>query len=258
MQWLPDDCDDFVTAAVSAAAIAADCAATAVTAAAAAAAAAIAVVQALETTKLKLHTELLSKDKALTRKLFLFDFNGTLGLKKGKRLRPGIEKLKLLLAAGHEIGIWSSAALKNIPIAKMVSEHDLHFSEVLTGDDCEKPTYAYRKEHNLDPWDKIKPVKKRFPDRQVVIVDDTPSKIPTEDRHLLRPIRTWDGTINDEELTNMVTKLLNEGAAVAVSVARPKIVLLYEPEMSDDSRKRKRIEDAQHTMREQRAKATHV
>ena len=50
------------------------------------------------------------------RKLFLFDFNGTLGVKRGKALRPGISTLKKLQVAGYAIGIWSNAQLKNLPI----------------------------------------------------------------------------------------------------------------------------------------------
>jgi hypothetical protein len=144
-------------------------------------------------------------------KLILFGYNGTLGAENGEKLRPGIENLKRLQSAGYAIGIWSNADTKNIPLQRMVSTFNLQFSVVLTGEECEEPTQSYRDEHKLGRWDKLKPVTKRFPNhKQVVIVDDTPAEIPTKDRHLLRPIKTWDGTASDTELTKMVMKLLDE------------------------------------------------
>ena len=114
-------------------------------------------------------------------KLILFDFNGTLGGSKGsKKLRPDIETLKQLLEAGFAIGIWSNASRERIPLREMALKHGLYFSVVLTGDHCTEPTAAYRKEHNLDRYDKLKCITERFPDQchpRVIIVDDTPGKI---------------------------------------------------------------------------------
>jgi hypothetical protein len=70
-------------------------------------------------------------------KLILFSFADTLGAKKGAALRPGIELLKQLQAAGYAICIWSNTAQHNIPLQKMAKEHGVHFSVVLIGDECE-------------------------------------------------------------------------------------------------------------------------
>ena len=151
-------------------------------------------------------------------KLILFDYNGTLGAKKGAVLRPGIESLKKLQTAGYAIGIWSNASRENIPLEKMAEVHGLHFSVVLTGEDCEEPTAEYRQCHQLTRYDKLKPVSKLFPGWRVVVVDDTPNKIPLVDRHLLRPIKVWkSGDTGDKELPKMVDKLLREDKDVPLA-----------------------------------------
>jgi len=67
-------------------------------------------------------------------KLILFS-SGTLG--RGGALRPGIESLKELQVAGYAIGIWNDE--ENIPLQNMV---DLHFSVLLTKDDCATSSLA--------------------------------------------------------------------------------------------------------------------
>lgn len=147
--------------------------------------------------------------KKKQKKMLVFDFNGTLGQKKGKRLRPGLKALRKLTQAGFDLGLWSNAARRNLPLAKM-SGLGVNFSLVLDGEDCERPTRDYCEAHGLGRYDKIKPLSKRFPDGMVVMVDDTPAKIPPCDRHLLRHIPTWEGSSEDRELPKLVQKLLEE------------------------------------------------
>lgn len=169
-------------------------------------------------------------------KLILFDFNGTLGGSgKSKKLRPGLESLKQLQEAGYAIGIWSNAQRSRIPLLEIACKHGLHFSVVLTGNECVDPTADYRAKHRQDlgQFDKLKPVGERFPAPEgwrVIIVDDTPAKIKHEDRHLLRPIKTWaegDGAEEDAELPKMVQKLLAEDHDV--EAADPSMELKQEP-----------------------------
>ena len=145
-------------------------------------------------------------------KLVLFDYHGTLGTKKGFLLRPGIESLKLLQAAGCAIGIWSNAKRTNLPLDKMANDHGLHFSVVLDNTDCLLPTPD--ETPHLKQYDMMKPISLKFPKEEgwrVVLVDDTPAKIPFRDRHLLRRINTWDSrNYSDRELANLVQKLLVE------------------------------------------------
>lgn len=140
--------------------------------------------------------------------IVLFDFNGTLGKKKGGRLRPGlVEALqRLRREGGVQIGLWTNAQARNLPLAKL-KDLGVEFDLVLTGNECVAPNSQYLQAHpSLDRWDKLKIIS-QIPG--AILVDDTPAKIPESDHHLLWPIPTWNGKDQaDDELTKMVTRLL--------------------------------------------------
>lgn len=60
------------------------------------------------------------------------------------------------------------------------------------------------------PWSSVKPVNKWFPDRDVVVVDDSIEKADSEEKMFFKNILTWDGQDQDEKpLLRLVIQILS-------------------------------------------------
>jgi hypothetical protein len=146
-------------------------------------------------------------------KLVLFDLDGTLAVQTGVQwsFRSGIKKLAELQKSGTRVGLFTNKARSNIPfklLREAIDRPAFRFDVVLAGEECYKPTDAYKQAHNMDQYDRMKSIQMYFPLHadNVCIVDDTPAKIPLSERQRLITIPTWDGVTNDEELATAIKK----------------------------------------------------
>ena len=151
--------------------------------------------------------------------------------------RPGISKLDALRRRGVKVGLFTNKHKRNIPV-KLLQDAigpGFQFDCILSGEQCYKPTPEYRRTHQMDKYDRIKPVTHYFPGdiyNDVRIIDDTPAKIPASDRHLLIAIETWDGTqTNTRALEEAIDKtderLLPQGSQPGITnwVASEKVII---------------------------------
>lgn len=143
--------------------------------------------------------------------LVLFDLNGTLIFRdhtnNNVKIRPGIQYL-YLLKMYYELGVYTSMTLKNTKnIMQLIHEKFVGLFGndclVLTRDHCELISHPR-------PWSSVKPIKKYFPTRDVIIIEDTISKaLPDELQYFWR-IPSWDGrTVSEYELLTIVRGLLD-------------------------------------------------
>ena len=161
----------------------------------------------------------------ITRMLVLFDLDGTIAYAAKRRawtFRPGVaHELKRLKAAGCAVGLFTNKERHNIPLAQLESLSGIVFDAVLANENCYKPTVSYQKTHGMDKYDKCKSLSQYFHSHvnagNIIIVDDTVSKIVPADRKFLMPITTWTSNIHDVELAALVDRILTERIPKLVS-----------------------------------------
>ena len=140
--------------------------------------------------------------------IVMFDYNGTL-VNKNKKLRPGLQNLTKLKKAGFKIGIWSNAEKQNINVERIERKCNIKFDLVLDKNSCERPDAQYLRDHtSLNKYDYLKIPSKRFDMTKVWLVDDTPEKIPSKERHRVLSISTWTRDPNDCEIERIVRDIL--------------------------------------------------
>ena len=145
----------------------------------------------------------------LTSTYIIFDYNGTLVNKDTKKIRPCVSQLNLLKENGFKIGIWTNVQLKNIDLNKIKHDCNVTFDLILHQIHCDQPTDAERKDHHLSSeYDLMKNPLKFFDIENVLIVDDTPYKIPDIARKCVIPISTWLDDEDDREIEEIVHQIM--------------------------------------------------
>ena len=139
----------------------------------------------------------------------IFDYNGTLVNKATKKIRPYVCQLNLLKENGFKIGMWTNVQLKNIDLEKIQHECNVTFDLILHQNNCDQPTDDERKENPLlSDYDQMKNPLKFFDIKNIIIVDDTPYKIPYVARECVIPISTWLDDSEDCEIDEIVHKII--------------------------------------------------
>ena len=146
--------------------------------------------------------------------MILFDLDGTLAFGQGGyKFRPGVKDISKLVIAGYKIGLFTNKSRKNIPVKELEAIIGAKFDSVLGNEECYRPSKEYLKAHpDLDQYDRLKPLRTFFPLDQVMIIDDTPSKIHSTERHRCIKIRTWERG-SDTQLSEIINRILNRGIA---------------------------------------------
>ena len=148
-------------------------------------------------------------DIDVTSTYVLFDYNGTLVNKITKKIRPYVYKLNLLKENGYKLGMWTNVQLKNIDLDKIKHECNVTFDIVLHQTNCDQPTNDEREDnHLLSEYDLMKNPLKFFDIKNVLIVDDTPYKIPHIAQKCVIPITTWLDDDDDCEIEEIVQKII--------------------------------------------------
>ena len=154
----------------------------------------------------------------------LFDLNKTLtkhvyvpGSVGVNTIRPGVEQLHRLLPHFH-LGIYSSSSPKTVDDVIRAIQEKAGNSEF--GRLFDDPDMVLHRSHTLPAsssqqtrsgksWDTVKPIQPYFPDRRsVLLIDDEPSKVLTEEISNLITVPPWHGDDDDCVLTNLVDAIL--------------------------------------------------
>ena len=139
-------------------------------------------------------------------RVIAFDVRGTLMNKHS--FRPGVERLKELVDAGFTLSLFSNGSVHNIPVEALESRAGVKFASVLGGESCYKPSEAYLNANTtLDKHDKIKPLAKYFTLDSFKLVDDTPQKVHSTERHRVISISTYKGG-RDSHLSMIIDSIL--------------------------------------------------
>lgn len=141
-------------------------------------------------------------------RVVMFDLDGTLAFwQNGWKFRPGLERLKELTSK-FKVGIFTNKSRKNIPLEDLERIAGVRFSSVLGSEECYRPSNSYLAVNpGLDQYDRLKPLRTFFPLDQVILVDDTPAKVHTTERHRCLKIASWRGGSRDTELHTIIDRL---------------------------------------------------
>lgn len=133
-------------------------------------------------------------------------------------IRPGIEQLHRLLPH-YQIGIYSSSSPKTVDEVIMAIQEEAGESD--NGTLFDDPEMVLHRSHTLPAtvceqnrsgkyWATVKPIHPYFPDMSsVLLIDDEPNKVLTEEITNLVTIPPWSGDDDDRVLKLLVDVILS-------------------------------------------------